>query len=141
MTPDSTPPSAAPQSGSSSRRKPLLVAGVGLVALLAGVGLISRRGAEERPSEAGPAAASQKPKQGSSSPRGTSGQAAPTAAGEPAKAPRFDPTTCWQDMDRFNDGVTIHNFREWAAPLLSSRDGLVRDFLKERLVELIGNNP
>jgi hypothetical protein len=117
------------------------VAGVGLVALLAGVGLISRGGAEELPSEAGQAAAGQKPKQGASSPQGTSGQAGPVAAGEPAKAPRFDPTTCWQDMERFNEGVTIHNFREWAAPLLNSRDGLVRDFLKDRLVELIGNNP
>jgi hypothetical protein len=36
--------------------------------------------------------------------------------------------------------VTIENFREWAAPLFAGRDALVRDYLKERLTELIGND-
>jgi hypothetical protein len=117
------------------------VAGIGLVALLTGVALIGRGGAEETPPEANPAAANQKPKQGSSSQGGTLGQAGPMAPGEEAKAPRFSATVCWRDLERFNEGVTIHNFREWTEPLLNSRDGLVRDFLKDRLTELIGNNP
>jgi hypothetical protein len=117
------------------------VAGVGLVALLAGVALIGRGGAEETASEASLAAANQQPKQGSSSQGGLPGPAGPTVPGQQAKAPRFDATICWRDLERFNEGVTIQNFREWAAPLLGSRDGLVRDFLKERLAEVIGNNP
>jgi hypothetical protein len=141
MTPDSSPPSASPPSGSSSRRKPLLAAGVGLVALLAGVALVGRGGAEEGPSEAAQASAKPKPKQGSSPQGGPSGQVGPLAPVEQAKAPQFSSTVCWKELERFNEGVTIHNFREWAEPLLTSRDGLVRDFLKERLVELIGNNP
>jgi hypothetical protein len=120
----------------------LLVAGVGLAALLAGVALISRGGGmQESPSEADPATARQHPKQGSSSQGGTPGQAGPQAAGEEAKAPRFDATVCWQELERFNDSVTLLNFREWAAPLLNSRDALVRDYLKERLTELIGKDP
>lgn len=142
MTPDSPQSPSSSQSDSTSRRKPLVVAGIGLVALLAGVALIGRGSAsEESPSEAKPATAHKDPKQGSSLQGGPLGQAAPQAAGEPAKAPQFTSTVCWQDLERFNEGVTIHNFREWAAPLLNSRDGLVRDFLKERLQELVGNNP
>ena len=139
MTADSS--SSAPSSGSSSRRKPLIAAGVGLVALLAGVALVGRGGAEEAPSEAAQASPSQKPKQGTSPQGGPSGKAGPVAPVEQAKAPQFSSTVCWKELERFNEGVTIHNFREWAEPMLNSRDGLVRDFLKERLVELIGNNP
>ncbi len=139
MTVDSS--SSAPSSGSSSRRKPLIAAGVGLVALLAGVALVGRGGAEEAPSEAAQAGPSQKPKQGASPQGGPSGKAGPVAPVEQAKAPQFSSTVCWKELERFNEGVTIHNFREWAEPMLTSRDGLVRDFLKERLQELIGNNP
>ncbi len=57
-----------------------------------------------------------------------------------AGAPRYDATTCWRDLERFNEGVSIDTFREWAAPLLASRDPLVRMYLKERLTELIGND-
>ncbi|MFY0527376.1 hypothetical protein ACN28I_30935 [Archangium gephyra] len=135
-----TPPSSSP-SGTSSRRKPLLVAGAGLVALLAGVALIGRGGSEERPAETDAAAANAPAKQGPANKKGSSAPAAPLAPAEEAKAPQFTSTICWQDIERFNAGVSIHNFREWAEPLLNSRDGLVRDFLKERLVELIGKNP
>lgn len=121
---------------------PLLVAGAGLAALLAGVALIGRGGSEERPAEEGSAATKHAhEKHGPARKTGTPGPAAPLAPGEQAKAPRFTDTICWQDIERFNEGVTIHNFREWAEPLLNSRDGLVRDFLKDRLTELIGKNP
>ncbi|WP_375769098.1 hypothetical protein NR798_46765 [Archangium gephyra] len=142
MTSASPPPTSSPPSGTSSRRTPLLVAGAGLIALLAGVALIGRGGSEERPAEADPTAAPQaQAKQGPAKKTGTPGPAVPLAPGEEAKAPRFTDTICWQEMERFNEGVTIHNFRDWAAPLMNSRDGLVRDFLKERLTELIGKNP
>jgi hypothetical protein len=71
---------------------------------------------------------------------GPSGPPGAEAAGEQARAPRFAATVCWRELERFNEGVSIHNFREWAAPLLNSRDALVRDYLKERLTELIGND-
>jgi hypothetical protein len=142
MTPASPPPTSSPPSA-SSWRKPLLVAGAGLVALLAGVALIGRGGSEERPAEAeaAPPAAHANPKQGQARTPGPPGPAAPVAPGEQAKAPRFTETICWQEMERFNQGVTIYNFRQWAEPLLNSRDGLVRDFLKDRLRELIGKDP
>lgn len=135
-----TPPSSSP-SGPSGRRKPLLVAGAGLVALLAGVALIGRGGSEEHPAEEKPTAAHDHAKHGPANQKGTASPAAPLVPGQEAKAPQFSSTVCWQDIERFNEGVTIHNFRQWAEPLLNSRDGLVRDFLKDRLTELIGNNP
>ncbi|AKI98611.1 Hypothetical protein AA314_00238 [Archangium gephyra] len=114
------------------------------MALLAGVALIGRGGeAKEGPAETAPSGAQASAKQGPAQKTGTPGPAgAPLLdPGEQAKAPRFDPTTCWKNLDRFNAGVSIHNFREWAEPLLNSRDGHVRDFLKERLSELIGKDP
>ncbi|MCY1083189.1 hypothetical protein [Archangium lansingense] len=141
MTPASPSPTSTSPSGTSSWRKPLLVAGTGLAALLAGVALIGRGGSAERPAEAEPAVAQTQATQAKPQKKGPPGPAAPLAPGEEAKAPRFTSTVCWQDLERFNDGVSIHNFREWAEPLLNSRDGLVRDFLKDRLTELIGKNP
>jgi hypothetical protein len=121
----------------------LLVAGAGLAALLAGVALLGRGGdAKDGAAEPGSDAAQASAKQGPARKSGSSGPTgAPSAPGEQAKAPQFQATVCWKDLERFNDGVTIHNFRQWAEPLLNSRDGLVRDFLKERLTELIGKDP
>ncbi|HYH95059.1 hypothetical protein [Hyalangium sp.] len=59
---------------------------------------------------------------------------------EPPKAPRFSNTTCWEELERFNDTVTLETFRSWSAPLLGVKDPLVREYLKERLAELIGND-
>ncbi|KFE69063.1 hypothetical protein [Hyalangium minutum] len=56
------------------------------------------------------------------------------------KAPRFNGTTCWEDLERFNDNVTLGTFREWAAPLLASKDPLVLEYLKGRLAEIIGDD-
>ena len=70
------------------------------------------------------------------------GGAGGTPASEDAEAaaPRHDATTCWSDLERFDADVRIDTFREWAAPLLASRDPLVRMYLKERLTELIGGD-
>ncbi len=140
MTPDSPPRTDSSETGISRRRTPLLVAGLGLVGLLAGVGLVTLR-ADDETSQA-PSAAPATPKQasaGKGGPAGANGPPGPWAPGE-ARGPQFDATTCWRDLERFNEEVTIGNFREWAAPLLAGRDALVRDYLKERLTELIGND-
>ncbi|MCE9672819.1 hypothetical protein LY474_33940 [Myxococcus stipitatus] len=64
----------------------------------------------------------------------------PASEDAEAAAPRHDATTCWSDLERFDADVRIDTFREWAAPLLASRDPLVRMYLKERLTELIGGD-
>jgi hypothetical protein len=140
MTPESLHRSDPPPAGTPRRRTPLILTGLGLAALLAGVGLIARgSGQEERQAEVAQAAAPADPKkQGSSQTGGTAGQAGQEEA--IAAPPRFDPMTCWRDLERFNEEVTIDNFREWAATLLTSKDGIVRDYLRERLTELIGND-
>lgn len=142
MTPDSLPRTAS-SPGAPSRRTTLLAAGGGLVLLVAAVGLISRGSGEEAPSsESTPAAQADTSKSGGSGKKGPSGAAAPAGAVAEAEAAprRFDATTCWQDLERFNDTVTIDTFREWATPLLAARDSIVRDYLKERLTELIGGD-
>jgi hypothetical protein len=58
----------------------------------------------------------------------------------PEKGPRFDGTVCWEDLENFNEKVTLETFREWAAPLLASKDRLVIEYLKGRLGELIGDD-
>ncbi len=139
MTPDS-PPSSPPSP--SKRRTPLVVAVLGAAVLLAGVGLLSRRaGGGEDPSGARQGAASASPRQEPSpkAPAGAGGDAAPAQEAE-AAARRFDATTCWRDLERFNEAVTLETFRAWAAPLLASGDPLVQKYLKERLAELIGND-
>lgn len=117
------------------------MAGVGLVALLAGVALLGRGGADADTAGTKQAAAPTAPKKGASGMKGPAGLAGAAAAGEQARGARFDATTCWKDLERFNDEVTLENFRDWAAPLLASGDALVRNYLKERLTELIGNDP
>ena len=113
---------------------------LGAVALLAAVALLSRgspeRGTSEAPPSATPGTAPTSPAQA-----GAAGPTGPTAAEKPrAKGPRFNATTCWQDLERFNEAVTLETFREWAAPLLASKDPLVLDYLKGRLAELIGGD-
>nr|WP_144370150.1 hypothetical protein [Myxococcus stipitatus] len=77
----------------------------------------------------------------SKTPRVGGGAASAQAVEEAeAQAPRYDATTCWRDLERFNEGVSLETFRDWAAPLLASRDPLVRMYLKERLTELIGKD-
>jgi len=109
---------------------------LGAMALFAGIGFVTSAraphgddsGPEDSPG--GPSPASPRPASGSV-------QAAPEALAAP---PRFESTTCWPELEQFNEQVTIANFREWAAPLLAARDPHVRDYLKERLTELIGDD-
>jgi hypothetical protein len=109
------------------------------VALLAAVGLVSR----------GSTAESGKSEEPQAPTAGTSSKATASAAGHTGqggsdrskeKAPRFNPTTCWEDLERFNDNVTLETFREWAAPLMAVKDPLVLEYLKGRLGELIGDD-
>ncbi|WZX16907.1 hypothetical protein NVS55_26245 [Myxococcus stipitatus] len=81
------------------------------------------------------------PRPSSQTPRAGGGPASAQAVEEAeAQAPRYAATTCWSDLERFNEGVSLETFRDWAAPLLASRDPLVRMYLKERLTELIGKD-
>lgn len=110
------------------------------MALLAGLALLGRGGAGTDAAGTKQAAAPKAPQRGSSQKTGPAGQAGAAGSGEEARGARFDATTCWKDLERFNDEVSLENFRDWAAPLLDSGDALVRDYLKERLTELIGND-
>jgi hypothetical protein len=144
MTPESSSRPESPLAGASSQRTPWIVAGLGLLVVLAGVGLLSRgAGAEASGGEAAQAPTSASQKQGSSHSGGGGGAASgKNAEGAEAEAAprRFDSAICWKELNRFNEAVTIDTFREWAMPLLASRDPAVRDYLKERLTELIGND-
>jgi hypothetical protein len=143
MTPEPLLRADKPRVGAPRRRTPLLVVGLGLVAVLAGIGLLSRGSRDEAPrAEAAQVTPLASQKQGAAHHGGASGPSGPNAPGAEAVAapPRFESTICWRELERFNEAVTVENFREWAAPLLASRDPLVRDYLKERLKELIGND-
>ncbi|QSQ20797.1 hypothetical protein JY651_37055 [Pyxidicoccus parkwayensis] len=137
MTPESVHRSASPPTG--ARRSPLIWVGLGAAVLLAAMALISwGTGADSEAAGGGTASTphSRGPS-GSGGGDGHSGQGTPEAMAAP---PRFDSTVCWQDIERFNESVTVANFRDWAAPLLASKDANVRDYLRERLTELIGND-
>ncbi|MCY1035297.1 hypothetical protein OV207_27875 [Corallococcus sp. BB11-1] len=140
MSPDSPPPSASPGEGPPRWRKPLVASGLGLLVLLTGVALLSRDPA----TEAGGAVPAPKKdsREGTTSRGGAGGTGRGSLEGGEAEAAprRFESGTCWRDLERFNDQVTVETFRDWAAPLLASRDSVVRNYLKERLTELIGND-
>lgn len=122
-----------------AQRKAVWMLGAGSLALLAGAAVVSR--SCERGDRAGtqPAAPSGTP----AARRLGTGRTHPAGAGatEADLPPRPETTTCWRDLELFNEGVTIENFRAWAAPLLSANDPHVRSYLKERLTELIGSDP
>ena len=126
MTPDSAPRSTSSQPGGRSRSGLKLAAALGAVALLAAIALVTR-GAPQASSgpEARPAAAPGHP----SGLAGASDADAKSGTGGPEEAQsaprRFAATTCWQDLERFNDHVTLETFRDWAAPLLAAKDPLV----------------
>ncbi|WP_164017873.1 hypothetical protein [Pyxidicoccus trucidator] len=139
MTPESVHRSAAPVTGPQGRRPPLVLLGLGAVVLLAGVALLAYgpRGGEESGSDGASSSAHAKGHSGTGGSNGHSGGGAAQAEEPP---PRFEATVCWRDIERFNESVTIGSFRNWAAPLLASRDPNVRAYLRERLTELIGND-
>lgn len=139
MTPDAPTPSSP--NSPLGRRLATVAAALGVVALLAVVGLVSRRSDDGAASGESASTAPAASAAGAASGALASGPGAPTPPGfAEQKAPRFSATTCWQDLERFNDTVTLGTFREWAAPLLASKDKLVLAYLKERLAELIGND-
>ena len=139
MTPDSPHRPATAVASPPSRRAPWIAAGLGLAALLAGVALLSGGGRE--PSEARAAEAERPRRETPSFGEGPGPASGPVGVIEAQAAPRhFEAGTCWRELERFNEEVSIETFRDWAAPLLASKDPLVRDYLKERLAELIGNN-
>lgn len=139
MTPESLHRSASPPVPLPSSRVPKMAVALGAVALLAAVALIARGSGEEPGSSEARPATAPTPAQ----PSGTkaAGSAGSGGAGQSQeKPPRFAATTCWQDLERFNDTVTLDTFRAWATPLLASKDPLVLEYLKGRLAELIGND-
>lgn len=122
-----------------SRRLPWAAVGLAVVLLLTAAGrLLGGRSSPAGPTAAAPPAAA------TLLPRAApAGGGAPAESTEPsaAPAPRFEPMTCWRELDRFNDTVTLANFRSLAAALLASADDHVLAYLKERLTELIGADP
>ncbi|WNG62239.1 hypothetical protein F0U59_51725 [Archangium gephyra] len=141
MTPESSHRTASPPETAPARRPPKLAIALGALALLAAVALIARGSPEDsgKP-ESSQAEASGAPPSGPAHAKaaGSTGHGEPERARE--KAPRFNGTTCWENLEEFNDKVTLATFREWAAPLLASKDPLVRDYLIARLAELIGDD-
>lgn len=123
---------------SFSRRWRWLAAALGIGLLLVGIGrlvLRARHGGERPERTAAQVARNSGPAWQVAA--GPAAATAPEAAAE-GQGPRFDPTTCWQELDRFNEAVTLKTFRAWAAALLASEDEHVLSYLKERLAELIG---
>ncbi|WP_257461984.1 hypothetical protein [Archangium lipolyticum] len=139
MTPESLHRSASPPVNDPARRGSKIAIALGAVALLAAVALLSRGSSED--SGTPEARQAQTPGAQPSGPA-PSMAAAPTGQGKRAeeKPPRFNSTLCWEDLEQFNDNVTLETFREWARPLLAVKDPLVLEYLKGRLAELIGND-
>jgi hypothetical protein len=129
-------PSLPASAGAALRRRPLpALVVLAAVLLLAGGALVWPDADTDAASGAPPKGP------GTAAAPGT-GEASPSAPAGPgqeeARAPRFDATTCWEGLEGFDAGLTLEGFRAWAAPLLAGKDGLVRDYLVERLAELIG---
>ncbi|SEU30584.1 hypothetical protein [Stigmatella erecta] len=142
MPPDALPRSTSPTQRPLRRRFILGATVLGAAVLLAGgAGLVRPDEAEGR-GEPHPAAVPGSPGQGPSRQGPAAGLTGPGGAAQEAVAAprRFEATTCWPELERFDGHVTMENFREWAEPLLAAREPLVRDYLKERLTELIGND-
>lgn len=136
----STPPQTSAAGPSRGRAVPWVLAGVGLVAVVAAVGLLGRGGHDAQAPSA--MAAPVKATQPGGSHGGGGGGKVAAAGVEEAEAAerRFSEQTCFPELARFNDGVTLETFRDWAGPLLASKDALVRDYLKSKLAELIGDD-
>src|SRR3712207_839617 len=92
---------------------------LGAMALLAGVALIfSGSAGAQSQDEARVDTASGSQSMGASQKTGGTGHTSQDGSGRSKeKAPRFNGTTCWEDLERFNENVTLGTFRQWAAPL------------------------
>lgn len=123
---------------SLNRRRLWLTAGIAAVCLLA-AGLLLMRARRVAEPGRGTAAAQQTAPRGlGSAARVDPAEAAESDAPGQEHGPQFDQTTCWRELDRFNEHVTLQTFRAWAANLLAAADEHVLTYLKERLTELIG---
>ncbi|HYO67940.1 MAG TPA: hypothetical protein VEU33_17870 [Archangium sp.] len=139
MTPESSHRSASLPVNDSARRGPRIAIALGAVALLAAVALLSRGSSQEGGKPEAREAAALPPSTGpSASKAGPAGQGQPLQA--ESRPQQFNTTVCWEDLERFNESVTLETFREWAEPLLAVKDPLVLEYLKGRLAELIGND-
>ena len=123
-----------------ARRVPKIAIALGAVALLVAVALLIRGSG----GDSGKPEARQAPVVAHPTGLAPSGSGRPGGQGGPGMAqeqgPRFNNTICWEDLENFNEKVTLETFREWAAPLLASKDPLVLGYLKGRLGELIGDD-
>jgi hypothetical protein len=138
MTPESSHRSASLPVNDTARRGPRVAIALGAVALLAAVALLSRGSSQEGGKPAASQAAAPQP---SSTGPGKAGHTAPGQSVQAESRPKqFNTTVCWEDLERFNDAVTLETFREWAGPLLAVKDPLVREYLMGRLGELIGDD-
>lgn len=127
--------SARPDSGRLLR---WLAVGLAVVVLLVAAGRLLRGDRSRTARDPRPAARATEPARGELK---SAGSLPASAEPDEARGPRFDPVTCWRDLDRFNEEVTIETFRSWAAALLAASDDHVVSYLKERLAELIGADP
>ncbi|SEL87639.1 hypothetical protein SAMN05444354_109146 [Stigmatella aurantiaca] len=144
MTSDPAPRPAAPPPPSPRRRVAQVAAALGVLTLLALLarGSLAQGHAEEEASSGHAHAHAGSAPGGSVRRGGPTGPAQPAPPEEASPGQRhFEGTTCWQDLERFNEAVTFETFRDWAAPLLASGDPLVLDYLRGRLAELIGDDP
>jgi hypothetical protein len=141
MTADPSHRSDAVPPGRSRSLRGVFVA-LGALALLAGVALtFSGSAGAKGQDEARVDTAGGSPSEGASGQTGGAGNTRQGGSGgSKEKGPRFNGTTCWEDLERFNENVTLGTFREWAAPLLAAKDPLVLEYLKARLAELIGDD-
>ncbi len=136
----STPPRTSPPGPSRGRAFPWALGGAGLAAVVAAVGLLWRGGDGAPAPSAVAARVKATHSVGAHGGGGGGGAAASGVEEAEAAERRFSEQTCFPELARFNDGVTLETFRDWAAPLLASKDALVRDYLKSKLAELIGDD-
>lgn len=121
-----------------SGQRPWILGGLAALLVLVGLGLyFFDRGRKQAPHGAKMELSGAQAGVGRKLGDTTQGATGP-AAQEDARRPDFESTTCWRNLDAFNEGVTIETFRKWAAALLASEDEHVLTYLKERLAELIG---
>ncbi|WP_375769093.1 hypothetical protein NR798_46740 [Archangium gephyra] len=113
---------------------------LGAVALLAAVALLSRGSSQEGGTPEALQASAPQPSATGPAPK-KAGPGAPVQGMQAESKPKqFNSTVCWEDLERFNESVTLETFLEWARPMLAVKDPLVRDYLMGRLGELIGED-
>jgi hypothetical protein len=137
-----SPAPANPSPATGTSRGRAVAVGAGMLAVLGGLAVVWG-GGDDANAKASASASVAAGQAGGTHAKGGGGgtQAAPVGVEEADAAPRqFSDQTCFPELARFNDAVTLETFRDWAAPLLASEDALIRDYLKAKLAEVIGND-